>query len=72
MFQIPDLATDLLRYAEPGTDNKPPKLPDDLRLIPRKLILQLHENPNASLGSGYRGYPGFSVAQIRDQLELGW
>jgi hypothetical protein len=43
-----------------------------LRLIPRKLILQLHENPNASLGSGYRGYPGFSVAQIRDQLELGW
>jgi hypothetical protein len=72
IFQIPDIATDLLRYAEPGSDGKPPKLPDDLRLIPRKLILQLHENPNASLGSGYRGYPGFSVAQIRDQLELGW
>lgn len=69
IYQIPDIATDILRYAEPGAA---PGGPDDLRLLPRKLVLQLNANRNASLGSGYRAYPGFSVAQIRQQLKLGW
>lgn len=72
MYQIPDVATDILRYPAPGSPPVTPNLPDDLRLLPRKLVLQLHANKNASLGSGYRGYPAFSVAQIRRQLELGW
>jgi hypothetical protein len=36
------------------------------------LILQLHVNPNVSLGSGYRAYPGYSVAQVREQFGIGW
>jgi hypothetical protein len=27
--------------------------------LPREIILQLHVNPNLSLGSGYRAYPGY-------------
>jgi hypothetical protein len=69
IYQIPDLATELLYYAPPGGT---PAGPDDLRLLPRALILQLDANRNVSLGSGYRGYPGYSVAQIRHQLGLGW
>jgi hypothetical protein len=45
---------------------------DDLTLLPRKLVLQLRANPNVSLGSGYRAYPGYSVAQVRQHLGLGW
>jgi hypothetical protein len=45
---------------------------DDLTLLPRKMVLQLRANANVSLGSGYRAYPGFSVAQVRKQLEIGW
>jgi hypothetical protein len=45
---------------------------DDLQLLPRALILQLHANPNALLGSGYRGYPGITVAQIRHKMGMGW
>ncbi len=73
MYQIPDLPTDLLRYARPDevAGRRPPDT-DDLRLIPRALILQLNVNPNASIGSGYRGYPGFSTAFIRRQMGLGW
>ncbi|MGL6042998.1 MAG: hypothetical protein ACRC1J_03665 [Sandaracinobacteroides sp.] len=72
IFQIPDIATEVLRYGPPGSPDHVPALPDDLRLLPRKLILQLNANADASLGSGYRAYPGFSVAQIRQRLELGW
>ena len=73
MYQVPDLATGLLHYgiAAAGSAGKA-GVNDDLRLLPRALILQLNVNPNASLGSGYRGYPGYSVAQIRHQLGLGW
>ena len=67
MYQIPDLATDILQYGKAANTTD-----DDLRLLPRKLILQLDANRNASLGSGYRGYPGFSVAQIRREMEMGW
>ena len=42
-----------------------------LRLLSREFILQLHANPNISLGGGYRGYPGFSAAQVRQKLGVG-
>ena len=45
---------------------------DGLRLLPRDLILQLHANPNVSLGGGYRNYPGFSAAQVREKFGVGW
>lgn len=72
VYQIPDVATDLLRYGTIGHSASAPGTVDDLRLLPRALILQLNANPNALLGSGYRGYPGISVAQIRDKMGLGW
>ncbi len=46
--------------------------PHDLQTLPRSLILQLHANRNISLGGGYRGYPGYSAAQIRRNLGVGW
>src|ERR1700733_6103492 len=71
MHQVPDLATGILRDQEAvngdtGSGN------DDLRELPRDLILQLRVNPNVSLGSGYRAYPGYSVAQVRRQFGIGW
>ncbi len=72
VYQIPDTATDLLRYGTIGHSAAKADGPDDLRLMPRALILQLHKNPNSLLGSGYRGYPGLSVAQIRHKMGLGW
>lgn len=72
MYQIPDMATDLLRYGTVAAPGGQPGVPDDLRLLSRALVLQLNANPNVSLGMGYRGYPGFSVAQVRRQLGLGW
>ncbi|MEO1057512.1 MAG: hypothetical protein AAFY28_11415 [Actinomycetota bacterium] len=38
---------------------------------PRDLVLAMHEQPNVQLGI-YRGYPGFSAAQVRDRLGVGW
>jgi hypothetical protein len=70
MYQVPDLATDILRDQE--TVNGNATGPDNLRLLPRDLILQLHANPNVSLGSGYRAYPGYSVAQVRQRFGIGW
>ncbi len=72
VYQIPDVATDLLRYGTIGHPASKPGMVDDLQLLPRALILQLHANPNALLGSGYRGYPGITVAQIRHKMGLGW
>jgi hypothetical protein len=71
LFQVPDLATDLLR-AQQAVNGKPTSGADDLRLLPRQLILQLNVNTNVSLGSGYRAYPGYSVAQVRQQMGIGW
>ena len=46
--------------------------PHDLRTLPRALILQLHANPNISLGGGYRAYQGVSAAadprEVRSRL----
>jgi hypothetical protein len=72
LFQAPDLATDLftLQDAERGVPRDSAR--DGLRLLPRDLILQLHANPNVSLGGGYRNYPGFSAAQVRQKFGVGW
>ncbi len=72
IYQIPDVATELLRYGTVANPGSQPGVADDLRLLPRALILQLNVNTNASLGSGYRGYPGWSAAQLRGKAEQGW
>ena len=72
IYQAPDLATDLLADQGPVNTGNAAAVQDDLRLLPRKLILQLHANPNVSLGSGYRAYPGYSAAQVRHRLGVGW
>jgi len=73
LYQVPDTATDFLRDQEAlNGDTAVSGNHDDLTLLPRKMVLQLRANPNVSLGNGYRAYPGFSVAQVRKQLGLGW
>ncbi|WP_152535997.1 hypothetical protein [Bradyrhizobium sp. Ai1a-2] len=72
LYQVPDTATDLLRDQEALNGDKASFGHDDLRLLPRKVVLQLRANANVSLGSGYRAYPGFSAAQVRNQLGIGW
>ncbi len=73
LYQVPDTATGFLRDQERlNGDVAVSPVNDDLTLLPRKMVLQLRANANVSLGSGYRAYPGFSVAQVRKQLELGW
>jgi hypothetical protein len=72
MYQVPDTATDFLRDQEALNGDKAACGNDDLRLLPRKLILQLRANANVSLGSGYRAYPGYSAAQVRQCLRIGW
>jgi hypothetical protein len=70
LYQVPDMATEILRDQEAvGVD---PAQTNDLRTLPRELILQLNVNPNVSLGSGYRAYPGYSVAQVREKFGIGW
>jgi hypothetical protein len=44
---------------------------DDLRDLPRDLVVLLDAHPNVQIGV-YRGYPGHSVAQVRDGLGVGW
>ena len=72
IYQIPEIATDVLRYRRADAALPGGLSDDDLRLLPRELILQLNVNRNVSLGRGYRAIAGFSVAQIRQKLELGW
>ena len=72
LYQVPDTITDFLRDQEALNGDKAISGNDDLSLLPRKLILQLRANANVSLGSGYRAYPGFSAAQVRERLGIGW
>lgn len=72
LYQAPDFATDLLRDQQAVNPGSAAATGDDLRLLPRALILQLYANPNVSLGSGYRFYPGYSAAQVRHRLGVGW
>jgi hypothetical protein len=62
-FQLPESAADLIQVIAPHLNN--------LEDVSRYLVLQLHKNPNVQLGS-YRGYPGYSVAQVREKLGVGW
>lgn len=65
LFQAPDFPIDMFGL-EDG------RSPHELRSLSRELILQLHANRNISLGGGYRGYPGYSAAQVRRKLGVGW
>jgi len=71
LYQVPDLATGILRDQEAVNDDTTAGN-DDLRALPRDVILQMRVNPNVSLGSGYRAYPGYSAAQVRQQFGIGW
>lgn len=62
-FQLPDDPATIIEVVAPQLTN--------LEDLSRFLILQLHKNPNVQLGS-YRGYPGFTVAQVRAKLGIGW
>lgn len=44
---------------------------EDLESLSRSTIIALHRNRNVQFGI-YRAYPGYSVAQIRQQLSIGW
>lgn len=62
-LQLPDSPGDLIQLVAPTLTN--------LEDLPRALVLQLDRNPNVQLGS-YRAYPGYTVAQIREKLGVGW
>ena len=58
LYQLPDDVTEIADV-------------NDLRTLSRVLTLRMHTNPNVLLGA-YRGYPGYSVAQVREHLGMGW
>ncbi len=72
LFQVPDIPTDLFTLQDAARGTPRGSALDGVRLLPRDLILQLHANPNVSLGGGYRNYPGFSAAQVRRKFGVGW
>ncbi len=72
LFQAPDFPIELFGLQDIQKGREPNHPPHAIESLPRELILQLHANPNISLGGGYRGYPGFSAAQIRNKLGVGW
>jgi hypothetical protein len=72
MWQAPDVATDLLVDWHNTNLGEGAPFTAGLRDLPRELILQLRANPNISLGGGYRRYPGFSAAQVRRGMGVGW
>lgn len=55
-FQFPDESSDLLPV---------------LGSLERESLLMLRRHGNVQLGV-YRGYPGYSVAQVRKSLDIGW
>lgn len=57
---------DSLQLPDQPTDISP-----DLVALRRRDLVLLHRNKNVQVGI-YRGDPGFSVAQIRDALGIGW
>jgi catalase len=72
LFQAPDFPTDLFTLNKESGKTPRPEGPPELRSLGREFILQLHANPNISLGGGYRGYPGISVADVRRKFGVGW
>jgi hypothetical protein len=71
LFQAPDFPTDLFGLQDAARGGPPGSAPHELRSLTRELVLQLHANPDISLGGGYRAYPGFSAAQVRRKLGVG-
>lgn len=71
LFQVPDFPTGLFGLQDIANPDGP-QSPHPLDQLPRDMILQLKANPNISLGGGYRAYAGFSAAQVRDKLGVGW
>lgn len=69
LYQFPDLVTAFMQYQDPDSDAD--LVDEDMRLLPRTIVLQLHANKNVLLG-GYRAYPALSVGQIRREAGLGW
>jgi hypothetical protein len=57
---------DAFQFPDEGADIAP-----NLAGLQRAGLVTLHRNPNVQLGA-YRAYPGFSAAQIRQQLSVGW
>jgi catalase len=72
LFQAPDFPTDLFTLNKESGETPRGEDPLKLRTLPRELVLQLNVNPNISLGGGYRGYPGFSAAEVRRKFGVGW
>jgi catalase len=72
LFQAPDFPTDLFTLNKESGKTPRGEGPLELRTLPREYVLQLKANPNISLGGGYRGYPGFSAAEVRRKLGVGW
>ena len=72
LFQAPDFPTDLFGLQDAAKGLVPNDPPHMIGSLPRDLILQLHANPNISLGGGYRAYPGVSAAQVRSKFGVGW
>lgn len=72
LFQASDFATYLFEMQDAAVGLPPNSPPHPLRTLPRALILQMHANPNLSLGGGYRAYPGVSAAQVRGKFGVGW
>ena len=61
-FQMPESPVDLMsRDPTSGA----------LEALPRDTIIALHRNRNVQFGI-YRAYPGYSAAQIRQRLSIGW
>lgn len=52
-------------------EDLPTDVTSDLLALNRQSLIQLRDHRNAQMGV-YRGYPGFSVAQIRESLGIGW
>jgi catalase len=72
LFQAPDFPADLFGLNAAACEDSRKAGPSELRSLSREFVLQLHANPNISLGGGYRGYPGFSAAQVRQKFGVGW
>jgi hypothetical protein len=72
LFQAPDFPTDLFTLNKESGKTPRGEGPLKLRTLPREFVLQLKANPNISLGGGYRGYPGFSAAEVRRKFGVGW
>ena len=49
----------------------PSEIPGALPVLERRTLVLFHRHANTQMGM-YRGYPGYSVAQIRDGLGIGW